>query len=133
VIESARQSVATGKLAGVHVLVVEDEYFIAEELRLLLARQGAEVLGPVSDRAQASAILVGTVVDCAVLDIDLNGRAVFPLIEELKLRNVPWLYASGYSADLVPDSLRGRAHIEKPIVPDALVAAVLDITRLRAK
>ncbi|MDB5392756.1 MAG: response regulator receiver protein [Rhodospirillales bacterium] len=127
--ETEKKTTATGKLAGYRVLVVEDEYFIADELHLLLSRNGAEVIGPVSDLSRALALLTSSSVDCAVLDIDLNGRAVFPLIQELKARELPWIYVSGYNGALVPDSLRGSAHIEKPILPEALIASVSALVR----
>jgi DNA-binding NtrC family response regulator len=115
---------ANRKLDGMRVLIVEDEYFIADELRRLLAAQGAEVLGPASDISDAAAILAGSEADCAVLDIDLNGRAVFPILDLLKHRGIPWVYVTGYTNSLVPESMHGRAHIEKPIVAEALVAAL---------
>ncbi|WP_281066242.1 hypothetical protein [Rhizobium sp. N4311] len=34
-------------LAGLAILVVEDDYFIADELARSLARAGAQVVGPV--------------------------------------------------------------------------------------
>ena len=118
-----------GPLAGRRILVVEDEYFIAEEIRALLAELGATVVGPLSDQPKAIAMLSDTQIDCAVLDIDVSGRAIFPLIHELRERGIPWLYVSGYSEGLVPEDLRGRAHIEKPIVADALAASIRGLLR----
>lgn len=123
-----RQPAAT-QLAGRHILVVEDEYFIAEELRALLAGCGAKVIGPVSDQSEAIEMLSESAIDCAILDIDVNGRAVFPLLQELRKRDVPWIYVTGYSESLVPEALRGRAHLEKPVASDALVASVAGLLR----
>jgi hypothetical protein len=68
-------------------------------------------------------------IDYAVLDIDVDGRAVFPLIQELRNRNVPWIYVTGYSEALVPEQLRGRAHLEKPVASDARVASIAGVLR----
>jgi CheY-like chemotaxis protein len=116
-------------LTGRRILVVEDEYFIAEEMRALLAGFGAVVIGPLSDQFKAIEMLSDTEIDCAVLDIDLSGRAVFPLIHELRRRDIPWLYVSGYSERLVPEELRARAHLEKPVASDALLASILGLLR----
>jgi DNA-binding response OmpR family regulator len=109
--------------------VVEDEYFIAEEIKAVLAELGAAVIGPLSDRLKAMAMLSDTEIDCAVLDIDISGRAIFPLIGELRRRDIPWLYVSGYSEELVPEAWRGRAHLEKPVAADALVASIHGLLR----
>jgi CheY-like chemotaxis protein len=116
-------------LTGRRILVVEDEYFIAEEMRTLLVGFGAVVIGPLSDQFKAIEMLSDTEIDCAVLDIDLSGRAVFPLIHELRRRDIPWLYVSGYSERLVPEELRARAHLEKPVASDALLASILGLLR----
>jgi two-component SAPR family response regulator len=118
-----------GPLAGRRILVVEDEYFIAEELSGLLADYGAQVIGPVSDQKKAISLLSQITIDCALLDIDVNGRAVFPLIQELRDRNVPWIYVTGYSEALVPEELHGHAHLEKPVASDALVASIAGLFR----
>ena len=123
------QATKSGPLAGRRILVVEDEYFIAEEIRVLLSELGATVIGPLPDQFDAIAILSDTDVDCAVLDIDIGGRAVFPLIRELRQRDVPWLFVSGYSEALVPEHLRGRAHLEKPVAADALAASIQGLLR----
>ena len=44
-------------LGGVRVLVVEDEYFIAQDLRSSLEAAGASVVGPVGDVAAGMALL----------------------------------------------------------------------------
>ncbi|MBB5696139.1 response regulator [Muricoccus pecuniae] len=43
-------------LRGRRILVVEDEYFIAEEVREALERAGAEVVGPVPEVGEAMAL-----------------------------------------------------------------------------
>jgi DNA-binding response OmpR family regulator len=116
-------------LARRRILVVEDEYFIAEEIKLLLMDLGATVIGALPDQEKATATLSDTEIDCAVLDIDICGRAIFPLTFELKRRDIPWLYVSGYSERLVPEAVRGGAHLEKPVAPGALVASIYGLLR----
>lgn len=114
-------------LAGLRVLVIEDEYFIAEELSLCLSRSGAEVVGPASDIAIGLTLLNDNPIDCALLDISLRGRLVFPLAEILSAQHIPWVYLTGYDDGIVPADLRGMAHLVKPIEEAALVEALAAI------
>jgi CheY-like chemotaxis protein len=129
VFETELEAAESRPLTGCRILVVEDEYFIAEEIKVLLVKLGAVVIGPLSDQFEAIEVLSDVEIDCAVLDIDIRGRAVFPLTRALRQRDIPWLYASGYSESLVPEEWRGRAHVEKPIVSEALVASIQGILR----
>lgn len=57
---------------GSRVLVVEDEYMMAEDLREELEQHGAEVLGPVPSVPEALDLLrTGAAPDLAILDINL--------------------------------------------------------------
>jgi CheY-like chemotaxis protein len=117
-------------LVGRRVMVVEDEYFIASDINLVLEALGAEVVGPIADVAKAaSTILSGEQIDCAVLDIDLKGQAVFPLVPLLREEGIPWIYVSGFSEALVPGEFRASTHLEKPVDDKVLVGSILDIIR----
>jgi CheY-like chemotaxis protein len=60
------------------VLVVEDEYFLADDMARALRKIGVEVVGPVGTRAQALDLLIsGEQLAGAVLDINLRGENVF--------------------------------------------------------
>jgi len=123
-------SPTAGALAGRRILIVEDEYFIAAEIRLMLEEHGADVIGPVADIRKANiAIASGGRIDCAILDIDVNGQAVFPVIPLLREQGIPWIYVSGFSEPLVPVHLRARAHLEKPVDEKLLVDAVMSVGR----
>ena len=59
-------------LSGRRILVVEDEFFVADDLVQALTRLGAEVLGPVATREEAFELLsTGERIDLAVLDLSL--------------------------------------------------------------
>ena len=69
-----------GMLQGRHILVVEDEYFLADELQITLEDAGAEMLGPVASVQGGLRILEGsTLPDAASLDVSLGGETVYPL------------------------------------------------------
>jgi len=113
-------------LAGINVLVVEDDYFVAKEVATILREHGATVLGPVPDIARSRALLSSATPDCAVLDINLKSQLVFELAEELKARGVPPIFATGYDASFLPDSLRHEPCLQKPVDARELVRLVRD-------
>jgi CheY-like chemotaxis protein len=84
-------------LAGRRALVVEDEYFIADDIRQALVALGAQVLGPFADVQDADAILIsGTQIDIALLDVNVRSEMVFPLARALRSRGVPFVFMTGY-------------------------------------
>src|ERR687884_246780 len=84
------------------VLVVEDEYFVADDIARMLKKAGAEVLGPVPTRDEALGLLrTAERVDAAVLDINLRGEMVYPVADALRERGVPFIFATGYDQSSV--------------------------------
>jgi CheY-like chemotaxis protein len=125
---------AKGKqtLSGRRILVVEDEYFIADDLARAIARLGAEVVGPVATRAQALRLLsTAERIDLAVLDINLKDEPVFPLADLLIEQSVPLLFATGYGEASIPERYRQVPRWEKPFSPEALAQALPEIMRDR--
>lgn len=65
------------------VLVVEDELFIADDLRRVLVDAGFEVLGPASSVQDALDLLEAARPHAAVLDVHLGREKVTPVALEL--------------------------------------------------
>ena len=83
-------------LAGFRILVVEDEYYLADEARSILSGMGAEIIGPVPTIQQANAMLLNNAqIDGALLDVNLRGELVFDLADALQARGVPFAFATG--------------------------------------
>jgi CheY-like chemotaxis protein len=112
-----RTAVSTlSTLAGRHVLVVEDEYFQADDMARLLRGLGAEVIGPVGEVEDALELLeTGKQVDLAVLDINLKGEMIYPAADMLRSRAIPFIFTSGYDRTPIPDQYRDIPLLEKPI------------------
>lgn len=115
---------APSELEGKRVLVVEDEWFIADEMRDALERCGATVVGPAPDVEAARELVHAGGFDCAVLDINLHGEQVFELARELKAKDQPFVFATGYGANFVPEDLSTAPRFEKPLQIPAFVRAV---------
>lgn len=103
---------------------MEDEYFIASDLKRVLQAEGVEVLGPVGRLADALAIVERERVDVALLDVNLGSAMSFPVAERLQALGVPFLFLTGYDAWTLPEPLRNVPLLAKPFDSDAVIAAV---------
>lgn len=107
------------------VLVVEDEYMIAEAMSRGLRRAGATVLGPVSNVAAALALLADDPdVDSAVLDINLGEQKVYPVVDALRARGARCVFATGNDPLDVPTAYAAVARCEKPVDSNCIVQAL---------
>ena len=111
-------------LFGTRVLVVEDEYYMADDLSRTLVQAGAEVIGPVGTLADAEQRVREGGFDCAILDMNLRGDLAFPIAETLTDAAVPFVVATGYNQDSLPDRLKHVPRIEKPFAPQQVVQLV---------
>jgi DNA-binding response OmpR family regulator len=127
--ESVREQLS---LAGLSVLVVEDDYLLAKEVASILREHGAVVLGPVPDVARGRALLSESRPDCALLDINLKGQFVYELAEELIKIGVPPIFTTGYDSSFLPRQLIGRACLQKPIDMRNLVLSIRKETTPRS-
>lgn len=117
-----------GALANRRVLVAEDEYFIARDIARALHALGAEVVGPVPSQDEVQALLAtGERLDAAILDINLNGEMVFPVLEALTARGIPVVFATGYKPSTVPAQYQDVPCWQKPFDPRVLVQALPDL------
>lgn len=112
-------------LPGKRILLVEDEYLLARQLTRALAREGASVVGCVATVAAAIDQLARLPqIDLAILDINLAGQPVYPVATELRRRNVPFLFLSGYGLEDRDPRFAGAPQLSKPITIAALLAAL---------
>jgi DNA-binding LytR/AlgR family response regulator len=112
-------------LAGLRILIVEDEFLLAMELEALLEQRGCLVLGPVSSVRNALAALDGEQPELALLDVNLKGERATPVAAALQARGVPFVLITGYTGpQLSEPELRDVPRIDKPVNCRALKHAV---------
>ncbi|KRP91674.1 chemotaxis protein CheY [Bradyrhizobium yuanmingense] len=112
----AASSHQRGPLAGRRIFVVEDEYFLADDIGKTFRAMGAEIAGPVGHFEDALKILHdGGVLDAAVLDVNIRSEMIFPIARELKARNVPFLFTTGYDKITLGPEFQDVLLLEKPI------------------
>ncbi len=103
-------------LRGRRILVVEDEYMLAEDLRQVLEKLAAEVVGPLATVAQALALLhAGDTPDGALLDVNLQGDTIFPVLDVLRERCVPFVLTTGYDGWALPEAYANAPRCAKPL------------------
>lgn len=115
-------------LKGVRVLLIEDEYFIADEVRRVIEEAGAIVVGPANSMTAAKGLIDQGAFDCAVLDLNLNGENAIPLADRLVAENRDFVIATGYGSPSIPDRLKHVPRIEKPFEPAALLKLVSQLS-----
>jgi len=104
----------TSDMAGCRVLVVEDETLIALEIESALEALGCKIIGPVSTLERALQVATETELDAAILDVSIRGGKIFPVAEQLRTRDIPFVLASGYGDWALPHTLQERPRLTKP-------------------
>jgi len=113
-----------GRLAGKQILVVEDEYFIASDLRRALAAEEALVIGPVSGLAAGLELAEREGIAAALLDVNLEGDSSLAIADRLAARGVPFVFVTGYDDWALPDGYRHVPRIAKPFAVPKVLAAL---------
>lgn len=104
----------TDSLNGKKVLVVEDEYFIVQELADWLLDSGTEVVGPAATVDAALALVQKCDIDAAILDINLGGEMAFPVADALLEGGIPFLFSTGYDNSVIPQRFGAIPRFFKP-------------------
>jgi CheY-like chemotaxis protein len=112
-------------LSGRRVLLVEDEAIIALDLAALLTDLGAVVVGSAHSVANALELLNEGKIDCAVLDINLNGEPVYPVARALETRRIPFVFVTAYYGEKVDSQFQHCPVVQKPVDFQELVHAIL--------
>jgi two-component sensor histidine kinase len=126
VTETVPTSRGPASLKGARVLIVEDAVLLALELETGLSEAGAMVIGPAYELEEAMALL-DQPIDAAVLDANLNGRSVTPVAEALHLRQIPFVFATGYGETGGAPGGFDAPVIRKPYDVGQVAAAVAEL------
>ncbi len=106
--------------ANRRVLVVEDEVLIGMLLEDMLGDLGYKVAASASRFEEAAKLARESEIDLAILDVNLNGREVYPVADILAERGIPFLFATGYGERGLPSAHQHRPTLQKPFQQDAL-------------
>lgn len=111
--------------AGRRVLVVEDEFFIAEDIAQSFTESGARVVAMVGTVEEALTLpSLAPRIDGAVLDISLHGCPSFPVADVLQRLGVPFVFVTGCDKAAIPARHAAMKRLEKPANPDMIIRAL---------
>lgn len=102
------------------ILVVEDDFLIAEQLAFEIRQLGDDVLGPFSNIGGA----IGAVqnADAAILDVRVRDGTSFPVADHLVAARRPFIFLTGYNPKVVPDRFGDATLYNKPSPTYVLLA-----------
>jgi DNA-binding NarL/FixJ family response regulator len=108
-------------LSGKSVLIVEDNFLLAEDLRSSVAKAGARIVGPIGDASQALAAAQEKEIDVALLEVGLRGQSSVAVAQALAYRLIPTIIVTGYVRDALPPELENALYLAKPVKTDAVL------------
>ena len=114
------------KLAS--ILIVEDEPFVALELKASVEEAGGRVVGPVGSAVAALELLEREAVAAAVLDVQLRDGIVTPVVSALVRLGIPMIFQSG--VNLPPDLRRqcpDAVCYKKPVAAQLLLSKIAEL------
>ena len=109
------EPVAQRSLHGQSVLVVEDDYLLANDLERALTRAGCRIVGPVATVGDAMRLIERVPIDLAILDVNLDGDTVYPVADALVARQIAYVFATGYDTSALPRRHAGAPYCTKPV------------------
>lgn len=116
---------------GGRILVVEDNWLMAEVTCEFLKECGLHPVGPVTSVEEARRVVAHDRLDGAILDLKLGSTLCFSVCLALDAKAIPYNFLTGY-ADLsvIPAERRGVPVIFKPFATTELQDALSDMLRL---
>jgi len=112
------------KAARYSIFVVEDETLIQMMVVDMLEELGHAVVAEAGRIEDAVRLAHDPGFDIAILDINLGGPTSTPVAEILAKRSVPFVFASGYGQEDIPEGFKNRPMLRKPFQLDGLDRAI---------
>jgi CheY-like chemotaxis protein len=98
------------------ILLVEDEYMIAQDMAYELRALGADVVGPASSVERALRLIEeDPAIDTGFLDLNLNGERAYPVAEALLARGARVVFTTGYDEAVIDARYAGVPRCIKPV------------------
>lgn len=101
-------------VAGLKVLLVEDEAIIAMTAEDMLEDLGCEVAATATSLAEALAAVRAGDFDVALLDINLNGETSLDVAAALRASGKPFVFTTGYGSAGRSEAYRDVPLVTKP-------------------
>lgn len=112
-------------LADRNILVVEDDYFLADQLREHLEDEGAKCVGPAPSVERALVLAGEPALEAAILDINLRGERAYGVADELSARGIPFIFVTGYDREELPPRFADAPICSKPFLWSRLIELLI--------
>ena len=106
------------------VFLVEDEVMIRMMVTDMLEELGYKVAAEAGEIGEAMRLAESAFFDLAILDVNVNGKVISPVAELIKVRNRPFIFATGYGSSGLPEEYRDRPALQKPFQIETLGKAI---------
>jgi DNA-binding response OmpR family regulator len=111
-------------LSGCRIVIIEDDYYQAQDCRELIEAAGARVIAVSATIPDLPALLAEGRIDAVLLDINLGHGLSFDFARALQAQAIPFVFLTGYDAAMLPDDLAGSSHLTKPANAARIKAAL---------
>jgi DNA-binding NarL/FixJ family response regulator len=112
-------------VAGLRILLVEDDPLILMDLEYILEDAGVEVVGSCSNIKSALAKVASSDIEVAILDIRLGRESIAPVARELEKKGIPFVFYSGQvGSDPIRDEFPTIKILPKPAAARVIVAEI---------
>jgi DNA-binding LytR/AlgR family response regulator len=101
-------------MSSSRVLIVEDEFFVALDLELLVLKQAPLAHVVVCSSVEQARAAAQEPFDLALLDIDVLDGKTFEIAQTLKQQGTPIVFVSASKVDEVPVTLADVPFLAKP-------------------
>jgi CheY-like chemotaxis protein len=118
-------------LAGLRILLLEDEYLIAMDVELLCRDSGAAEVVVKRNLQELEEMDGFEEFDVAIVDLMLAGTSTLAFAERLRNSHVPFIFATGYADEQLTSAFPGIRSVSKPYVGNDLVEAIAASARRR--
>lgn len=112
------------------ILIVEDEWLIAEDHAERLKEAGCRIVGPAPSVKAALEFVAREKVDCALLDVQLKGETSHAVADALRERAIPFAFVTGFGGDEIPSRFAGVEVLQKPASTWELTGIVAALTSM---
>lgn len=111
------------------VLLVEDEVMIRMMVADMLEELGYVIAAEAGDIDEGVRLVQVTDFDIAILDVNVNGKVITPVAEAVQLRGLPFVFATGYGAQGLPEKFRDRIALQKPFQIETLARTIESVLK----
>ncbi|EKS38110.1 hypothetical protein HMPREF9695_01950 [Afipia broomeae ATCC 49717] len=90
----------------------------------MLEELGYTIAAEAGDIDEGVRLVQATDFDIAILDVNVNGKVITPVAEAVQMSGKPFVFATGYGAQGLPEKFRDRPTLQKPFQIETLARTI---------